>query len=46
LERIAAVTDQQWVVDGLNLFAWALPDDARWFAPTDRAEAINWAAGS
>jgi hypothetical protein len=45
-ERIALVTDQKWMVDGLRLFAWAVPGEARSFAPTERTDAINWAAGS
>ena len=45
-ERIALVTDQQWMVDGLRLFAWAVPGEARAFAPAERAAAISWAAGS
>ena len=45
-ERIALVTDQKWMVDGLKLFAWAVPGEARSFAPTARAAAIAWAAGS
>ena len=45
-ERIAVVTDQKWMADGLRLFAWAVPGEARSFAPSERAEAIQWAAGS
>jgi hypothetical protein len=45
-ERIALVTDQKWMVDGLKLFAWAVPGEARSFAPTERADAVAWAAGS
>jgi hypothetical protein len=45
-ERIAVVTDHKWMVDGLRLFAWAVPGEARAFAPADRAEAITWASGS
>jgi hypothetical protein len=45
-ERIALVTDHKWMTDGLRLFSWALPGEARSFALTERAEAIAWAAGS
>ena len=45
-ERIALVTDQKWMVDGLRLFAWAVPGEARAFAPSERDAAISWAAGS
>jgi len=45
-ERIALVTDQKWMVDGLRLFAWAVPGESRSFSPTERTDAINWAAGS
>ena len=45
-ERIAVVTDRKWMVDGLKLFGWAVPGEARSCGPADRAEAISWAAGS
>jgi hypothetical protein len=45
-ERIALVTDQKWMADGLRLFSWAVPGEARAFALTERGDAIAWAAGS
>jgi hypothetical protein len=45
-ERIALVTDQRWMAEGLKLFAWAVPGEARSFAPSERAAAISWAAGA
>src|SRR6476619_4640199 len=30
-ERIALVTDHAWMRDGLNIFSWAVPGDARAF---------------
>ena len=44
-ERIAMVTDQRWMADGLRLFSWAVPGEARTFTLDQRAEAITWAAG-
>jgi SpoIIAA-like len=43
-ERIALVTDHAWMRDGLRMFAWAVPGEVRVFAPTERADAIAWAA--
>jgi hypothetical protein len=41
-ERIALVINQRWMVDGLKLFAWAVPGEARSFALTERADAVAW----
>ena len=41
-ERIALVTDHAWMRDGLHLFAWAVPGEAKAFPADDRAEAIRW----
>ena len=32
-ERIALVTNQKWMRDGLNMFSWAVPGEARAFRP-------------
>jgi hypothetical protein len=40
-ERIALVTDHAWMRDGLNLFSWAVPGEAKAFRPSDRAAAIR-----
>jgi hypothetical protein len=41
-ERIALVTDHAWMRDGLHLFAWAVPGEAKAFRADDRAAAIQW----
>jgi hypothetical protein len=41
-ERIALVTDHAWMRDGLNIFSWAVPGEARAFRASDRATAIQW----
>lgn len=43
-ERIALVTDVAWMRDGLRMFAWAIPGDARVFGLDQRDHAIAWAA--
>jgi SpoIIAA-like len=45
-ERIALVTDQKWMADGLRLFSWAVPGQARSFDLAERAAAVAWAAGA
>lgn len=45
-ERIALVTDHGWMRDGLRMFAWAVPGEAKVFASAERAAAITWAAGT
>lgn len=41
-ERIALVTDHTWMRDGLAMFAWAVPGQARAFPRSDRAAALGW----
>ena len=43
-ERIALVTDHQWMRDGLRMFAWAIPGQAKAFESSEREAAIEWAA--
>lgn len=43
-ERIALVTDHRWMRDGLHMFAWAIPGEARAFTIAQRDDAISWAA--
>jgi hypothetical protein len=43
-ERIALVTDQEWMRDGLRMFAWAVPGEARAFTLNERDEALGWVA--
>ena len=45
-ERIALVTDHDWMKDGLRLFAWAVPGDVKAFGTAERADAIVWAAAT
>jgi len=41
-ERIALVTDHEWMRDGLNMFSWAVPGEARAFPTKDRDAAMRW----
>jgi hypothetical protein len=41
-ERIALVTDHNWMRDGLAMFAWAVPGQARAFSTSDRTVALGW----
>lgn len=43
-ERIALVTDHKWMRDGLNVFSWAVPGQARAFPTADRDAAMEWVA--
>ncbi|MEU5876037.1 STAS/SEC14 domain-containing protein [Spirillospora sp. NPDC047279] len=45
-ERIALVTDHDWMKDGLRLFAWAIPGDVKAFGLAEQDEAAAWAAGT
>jgi hypothetical protein len=45
-ERIALVTDIDWMRQGLRLFAWAVPGAVKDFPISERAAAVAWAAGS
>jgi SpoIIAA-like len=41
-ERIALVTDHEWMRDGLNMFLWAVPGEARAVPTKDRGAAMRW----
>jgi hypothetical protein len=41
-ERIALVTDHLWMADGVRLFSWAIPGQARAFGSTERQAALDW----
>lgn len=43
-ERIALVTDSHWMRDGLRMFAWAIPGDAKAFPSDQREQALEWVA--
>jgi len=45
-ERIALVTDHTWMRDGLRMFAWAVPGEAKAFELAQRDDAVAWAAAS
>lgn len=45
-ERIALVTDIGWMRDGLRMFAWAVPGEARAFDLDERVQAVTWAAAA
>ena len=44
-ERVALVTDKEWIHEGSRLFSALMPGDLRVFGLGDRAEAARWAAG-
>ena len=44
-ERIAVVTDVEWVEHLVSGFSWMVPGDLRRFPVDDHDEAIRWAAG-
>jgi hypothetical protein len=44
-ERIALVTDVDWMNHLMSVFGWMTPGQARHFALAERADAIEWAAG-
>ena len=41
-ERIALVTDHPWMREGLTMFAWAVPGEAKAFPGADRQAALDW----
>jgi len=41
-ERIALVTDHEWMRDGLSMFAWAVPGEVRAFPSKERDAAVDW----
>jgi hypothetical protein len=41
-ERIAFVTSHKWMRDGLHMFSWAVPGEARAFTSKDRDLAVQW----
>ncbi len=44
-ERVAVVTDKEWIHDGARLFSALMPGELRVFGAGDRDEAARWAAG-
>ncbi|HEY1333680.1 MAG TPA: STAS/SEC14 domain-containing protein [Myxococcaceae bacterium] len=43
-EKVAVVTDKEWVRHGVTAFGWMIPGEVRVFAPGERAAAVAWAA--
>lgn len=41
-ERIVLVTDHKWMSDGLAMFAWAVPGQARAFSSSQHTAALHW----
>jgi len=44
-ERIALVTDVDWMIHLTKLFGWMTPGEMKHFPMAERAAAITWAAG-
>lgn len=44
LERLALVTDVEWMHHAMHLFGWAVPGELKVFALDDLEAAIEWAA--
>ena len=44
-ERIAVVTDREWIAHGVKAFGWLLPGAVRVFPVAERADATAWVAG-
>ena len=44
-ERSAIVTDTEWMVRAVRLFAWMIPGEARVFGISELASAKAWVAG-
>jgi hypothetical protein len=45
-ERIALVTDKDWVRQGASAFGWLAPGELRLFEPSDRSDARAWLGGA
>jgi SpoIIAA-like len=45
-ERMALVTDKDWVRHGANAFGWLAPGELRLFEPGEREEARAWLGAS
>jgi hypothetical protein len=44
-ERMALVTDQDWVRHGVGAFGWLSPGELRVFEPGEEEQATAWVAG-
>jgi hypothetical protein len=45
-ERIAVVTDKDWMKRGIAAFDWVIPGEMRVFAPDELEKAKTWTGGS
>jgi hypothetical protein len=45
-ERMALVTDKDWIRHGANAFGWLAPGELRLFEPGEREEARAWLGAS
>jgi hypothetical protein len=43
-EKIAVVTDNDWIRNTIKAFGWMVPGDVRLFGPGERDDAVAWAA--
>jgi hypothetical protein len=43
--RLAFVTDVDWIVRAMRMFAWLVPGEVRMFEPAEVEEATRWVAG-
>lgn len=41
-ERMAVVSDKEWVRHSVNAFAWMMPARIRVYAATEQADAVHW----
>jgi hypothetical protein len=44
-ERIALVTDHDWMEKGVELFSWAMPGDVKVFDDDEQRDALIWLVG-
>jgi hypothetical protein len=44
-ERVAVVTDREWLHDALRMLGWMFPGDVRAFRLAEREAAVAWVAG-
>jgi hypothetical protein len=45
-ERLAVVTDKEWMRNGIAAFAWVIPGEIRVFEPRELEAAKAWTGGS
>jgi hypothetical protein len=45
-ERLAVVTDKDWMRHGIAAFGWLIPGEIRVFEPNELEEAKAWTSGS